>query len=96
MRGVTPGVHIGKADLNALKSTPLYSGNAVKDALQMIEGLKARPGWLVLFAHDIQDSPSEWGCTPSEFKSIVQAVKQCGAEVLTIGEALKLLEGNHG
>lgn len=96
MRGVTPGVHIDKADLNALKSTPLYSGSAINDALHMIQSLETRPGWLILFAHDIQDSPSEWGCTPSEFKSVVQAVKQCGAEVMTIGATLKLLERNHG
>ena len=64
MRGITPGVHIGKADLNALKSTPLYSGDKMEEALRMIQGLKSKPGWLILFAHDIQDAPSVWGCTP--------------------------------
>lgn len=95
MRGVTPGVHIDKADLNALKSTPLYSGAQTEEALQLIRGLKAKPGWLTLFAHDIQDTPSEWGCTPKEFETVVQAVKESGAHVLPIGAALEFLEANH-
>ncbi len=96
LRGVTPGVHIGKADLNALKSTPLYSGSMVDNAMQTIKGLSNRPGWLILFAHDIRQTPSQWGCTPEEFSSAIKAVKQSGAQVLTVGAALDQLEAQHG
>lgn len=96
VRGIAPGVQVGKADLNGLLSTPLFSGAKLGQALEMIEGLKARPGWLTLFTHDIRDTPSAWGCTPEEFLKIVQAVKKSGALVLPIGKALQHLEAHHG
>lgn len=96
VRGIVPGVHVDKADLNGLLSTPLFSGPKLQHALEMIAGLKARPGWLTLFTHDIRDNPSAWGCTPDEFLQIVRAVKQSGALVLPIGKALEHLEAHHG
>ncbi len=92
MRGIAPGVHHKTADLNGLKSTPLFSGERVAQALALIESLKRKPGWLTLFAHDIRPSPSPWGCTPHEFLSVVRAVENTGAQVMPIGEALAHLE----
>ena len=70
-------------------------------ALKLIKDLKSKPGWLTLFAHDIRDTPSEWGCTPEEFKTVLAAVKQSGAIVLPVHQAISLIEdnereGNHG
>ena len=96
MRGVTSGVHYKKADLNMLKSVPLFSGAEYDDALQMLGALKEKPGWLIFFTHDVRDIPSKWGITPIEFGKIIAAVKDCGAQVLPVGKALKKLEGIHG
>ncbi|HHL42972.1 MAG TPA: polysaccharide deacetylase [Hellea balneolensis] len=95
LRGIRPGVHHTQADLNGLKSAPLFSGAKLDYALELIEGLKSRPAWLTLFAHDICDNPSEWGCTPNEFSRVVQQVKDTGADVLTIGKAITFLENTH-
>lgn len=92
VRGIVPGVHRNKADLNGLYSTPIFSGEKLQHALAQIEGLKTSHGWLTLFTHDIRENPSEWGCTPEEFKRIVNAVQATGALVLPIGEALQHLE----
>lgn len=92
MRGVDEGVHRHHADLNGLKSMPVFSGTKLDAALSAIHGLKAAPAWLTLFAHDIRDTPSQWGCTPEEFKQVIDAVKQSGAIVLPIGEAISALE----
>ena len=96
MRGVRPGVHHNSADLNCLKSTPLYSGAEFDQALEQIAGLNKHPGWLIFFTHDVRENPSQWGITPSNFKQIITAVKDSGAEVLTVGKALTKLEGNYG
>jgi peptidoglycan/xylan/chitin deacetylase (PgdA/CDA1 family) len=95
LRGIRPGVHHKQADLNGLKSAPLFSGTKLDYALELIEGLKSRPAWLTLFAHDIRDTPSEWGCTPTEFAHVVQQVKDAGADVLSIGKAITFLESTH-
>jgi len=96
MRGVTSGVHHKRADLNALKSTPLFSGSDLDNAFELIKGLNKRPGWLIFFTHDVRNSPSKWGLTPIEFGKVIAAVKDCGADVLPVGKALQKLEGHHG
>lgn len=95
LRGITPGSHTHKADLNGLKSAPIFSGIKLDHTMKLIAGLKSNPGWLTLFAHDIRDTPSEWGCTPEEFNSVISAVKQSGAIVLPINKAVSHVEGNH-
>ncbi len=95
MRGIGAGVHVGKVDLNGLKSTPIFSGPQFTNTLHTISTLKNRAGWLTLFTHDIRDNPSEWGCTPEDFKTVIQAVKNSGALVLPIGAAVKYLESTH-
>ena len=94
MRGVRTGLHNGQADLNDLKSCPLYSGDTLTTALGYINDLTSTPGWLVLFAHDIQTVPSEWGCTPQEFCTVIDAVKKSGVQVLPVNEALKILRAH--
>ncbi|PHR94200.1 MAG: hypothetical protein COA69_00980 [Robiginitomaculum sp.] len=94
LRGIAPHVHVGKADLNGLYSAPIFSGEKLEHTLRLIHGLKTRPGWLTLFAHDICETPSEWGCTSKDFLRVVQAVQQSGALVLPIGQALIHLEAH--
>lgn len=92
MRGVNSGVHYGKADLNLLKSTPLFSGPKLETALLHLSSLKKKPGWLIFFTHDVRPNPSEWGINQRDFGKVIAAVKDCGAEVLPVGKAIKKLE----
>lgn len=100
LRGILPGVHRNSVDLNGIRSYGLSSGEKYHTLLRAIEGLKNSPGWLTLFAHDIREDPSEWGCTPEEFRKVVAAVKASSAEVLPIGQAVEFLKkhpaGPHG
>ena len=96
MRGVMSGVNRGRADLNCLKSAPLFSGAKLNHTLGLIEGLKKRPGWLILFTHDVRDNPSEWGVTTKEFLETIAAVKASGALVLPVGEALEMVKNDYG
>ena len=96
LRGITPGIHRKTADLNGLKSAPVFSGDKLEHTLALIEQLKHKPGWLTLFAHDICDNSSAWGCTPAEFRRVVHAAKESGAHVLPIGAALQSMENGFG
>lgn len=96
MRGVSSGVHYGKADLNLLKSTPLFSGPETDEALSLLQGLKKKPGWLIFFTHDVRANPSKWGISGRDFGRVIAAVKDCGADVLPVGKALEKLEGHYG
>jgi len=96
LRGIKAGVHRKTADLNGLKSAPVFSGQKLDHTIMLIKQLTTKPGWLTLFAHDICEAPSAWGCTPAEFQRVIKAVKQSGATVLPIGEALETMEAGFG
>lgn len=92
LRGVRPGVNRTGDDLALLKAVGLDGGDTgITKALGWIEDAVASPGWLILYAHDIQDHPTEWGCTPQEFKQVLDAVAASGAAVLTVRDAVARL-----
>ena len=93
LRGITPGAHFGAADLNQIKSSPIFSGPNLSKIHDELKMMKVKPGWLTLFTHDVRDNPSEWGCTPQEFEQIVTAVRESGALVLPVAQAIDYLKG---
>lgn len=95
LRGITPRHMVGRVDLNQISSTPVFSGPDFTRAMEQITQLEKQPAWLTLFMHDVCDSPSEWGCTPTEMQEIISAVKNIGATVLPVAEAIDYLKGTH-
>ena len=94
LRGITGGVHTGSADLNEVKSYGYYSSTA-DSVIARINSLKRNPGWMTVFTHDIRDAPTKWGCTPNEFKKLLDATQNSGARVMTVRNALKTLKHGH-
>jgi len=91
-RGIKSNSHETQVDLNQIGSNRLYAG-ADFDVLQnQISGLKENPGWMTIFTHDVRDNPSQFGCTPAQFAETIRAVKNSGAEVMTVANAIKHLE----
>ena len=88
MRGIVSGAMRGKADLNQINSSPLFTGEPVTKLLEQINSL-APNSWLTIFTHDIRDNPSKWGCTPSEMDAVITAVKNSDADVLTVADAIE-------
>lgn len=91
-RGILPVTHNTQSDLNQIGSYPLFSGAAYERLLNQLGQLEKHPGWLTIFTHDISDTPTPWGCTPQNFLSVVEKVKQIGALVLPLAEAIDYLE----
>jgi hypothetical protein len=50
-------------------------------------------GWLVLYTHDVDDSPSAYGCTPGLLQAAVEAAVESGAELLTLDAGLARIVG---
>ena len=94
LRGIMPGIHYDKVDLNQVKSVPIYTGPSLTNTFNYIKSLEKKPGWLTLFTHDIRENPSEWGCTPDDFERVLHAIHQSGAIVLPIQRAIDSLEAS--
>jgi peptidoglycan/xylan/chitin deacetylase (PgdA/CDA1 family) len=93
LRGVRARVNRDICDRHLLASVPIDGGEAgIQRAVEAATSLTQSPGWLIFYAHDIQDEPTEWGCTPEQFERVCEAVAASGARVQTMTEALKTLE----
>jgi len=71
LRGITSGPMINQADLNQIRSTPLFTGQDFTKALAQINALKHAPAWITLFTHDITNAPTAWGCTPAQMDAAI-------------------------
>lgn len=94
-RGITSQSHDSSLDLNQIGSNRLYSGSDFDALLPQIAALKDSPAWMTIFTHDVREAPSEFGCTPAQMKSVIEAVKSCGAKVMTVAGAIDYLEAAH-
>lgn len=82
-------------DLNQIRANRLYAGTDFEKLLGQIERVKDAPGWLPIFTHDVRDNPSPYGCTPAQMRRVIDAVKDSGAQVFTMAEAIKHMELAH-
>lgn len=93
LRGIRPGTHRGFADLALLKAVPVDGGGARLDhAMRLARSLASKAGWIVFFMHEIDASPSVFGCTPEDLKRLCGAVARSGARVLPVVEALGVVK----
>lgn len=70
------GMEIGKSEAYSLQLT------------RQIDAVRAQPGWLIFFTHDISEKPTPYGCTPETFEALVKHSVQSGSVILTVNEAL--------
>ncbi len=91
-RGIMSRVHSSSADLNQINSNRLYAGQGYNALLKEISGLQDTPGWMTIYTHDVRETPSKYGCRPEQLSSVISAVKESGAAVMTVANAIKHLE----
>ncbi|MFT4115686.1 polysaccharide deacetylase family protein [Bradyrhizobium sp.] len=91
-RGIELGVNQQTADLGRLRAVRLYSPTTNVESIRDIVRKAAEPGsWLIFYTHDVEDSPSKFGCQPSLLEASVRAVLAAGFEILPISDALDRL-----
>ena len=87
-RGIRPGINRNVADLAQLKAISVYSNLQLDVFQRIIEETRQSRAWLIFYTHDVDEEPSAYGCTPSEFEAVVRLVYDSGCEVLPIKNAL--------
>jgi len=87
-RGVFGGLNGPAIDLNLLSANSIYGDGEkpLRSAEDLLEQNAERKSWLIFYTHDVQETPSPWGCTPILFESIVRSALDSGARIVTIGE----------
>lgn len=94
VRGVHPGVNVGRADLAQLNTVSLESRcwDEARVAAA-IEQVMHENGWLVLYTHDVSETPSPYGSTPRMLDWALAKVAQARIPVLPMREALPVALG---
>ncbi len=91
-RGILPGINSGVIDLACLRANRLYSNTfPLKDRQRLIEQNEKKQGWLIFYTHDVSDTPSQYGCTPAYFESVVKAATLSSCRVLNVRNAVGAL-----
>jgi len=89
-RASLPGVNRGSADLGALKAERLYSNSPRAERIRTLISRAAKPrSWLILYTHDVSDSPGPFGCTPALLETALNFALKAGFQVFTVRNALR-------
>ena len=91
-RGICSGINGPEVDLNLLRANSLYGDTDQLARTDILLSENAiRSGWLILYTHDVQSTPSPFGCTPSLLDNVVALALEKGFQVLTVGEVVRRL-----
>jgi peptidoglycan/xylan/chitin deacetylase (PgdA/CDA1 family) len=88
-RTIEPGINRDQVDLGFLRANRVYSTTPEHALREIIRRNHLSNGWLILYTHDIDVRPSQWGCTPEQFRAVAAWAVDSGAEILPIGDATK-------
>lgn len=88
-RSTWKGFNGPDVDLNLLRANSLYGG---RDECALVRELildnERKKSWLIFYSHDVQDTPSRFGCTPALLEFAVSCALQTSARILTVAEVV--------
>ncbi|MGA7329571.1 MAG: polysaccharide deacetylase family protein [Rhodomicrobium sp.] len=86
-RGIYAGINAGWADFSQLNALCLHQGELPIE--KYIQKALKQSGWLIFVAHDVDERPSPFGCTPKVLENALRLVSEAGIEVMTVEAALR-------
>lgn len=91
-RSVWPGINRGTIDLMALRSYGLPTCDDSSGIDVLLDDLGSRGGWLIFYSHDVGETPSPFGCTPSCLAYTLEKCNLMGIPVLPISSAVHMAQ----
>ncbi|MES2034058.1 MAG: polysaccharide deacetylase family protein [Pseudomonadota bacterium] len=91
LRTVTAGLVEDGSDANQLPAVGIEGVDGEAKALRWLDRAAERKAWLMLYTHDVEANPSNWGCTPETLGHLIDAAIARGFEVVTAAEGARRL-----
>lgn len=88
LRGVHKGLVHDGGDLNQLPGVGIEGPEGQAVARQWIDRAVSENAWLILYTHDVRETPSPWGCTPDALSRLIAHARATGCDIRTVGEVL--------
>jgi peptidoglycan/xylan/chitin deacetylase (PgdA/CDA1 family) len=80
-------INRGHIDLNQLSAIALYNHHThLATVDRLLADCANNGGWLIIYTHDVDDNCSQYGCTPSQFRTTVTRAIGLGCAVQVIGD----------
>ncbi|HET7716740.1 MAG TPA: polysaccharide deacetylase family protein [Bauldia sp.] len=95
-RGTRGGLNARRVDLGLLKAVaPGEHQLGRAEIAAAIENVVKEKGWLIFYTHDIDETPSRWGCSPALLDEAVRLARRSDAAIVTVGAALAAIVGRN-
>jgi len=91
LRTVTAGLVENGSDANQLPAVGIEGPDGEAKAMRWLDRAADRKAWLMLYTHDVEASPSDWGCTPEALGHLIDAAIARGFDVVTAAEGARRL-----
>jgi peptidoglycan/xylan/chitin deacetylase (PgdA/CDA1 family) len=89
-RGILPGINSGTVDLQFLRAMPLTEEHIDRDGIdRAFDEAVATNGWLIFYSHDVEDTPSPYGCSPRLLRHALDAAARRNVPALSVAGALQ-------
>lgn len=88
LRGLHKGLVRDGSDLNQLPAVGIEGEDGEAVAAAWIDRAAAERAWLILYTHDVRETPSPFGCTPGALERLVERARGAGARIETVGGLL--------
>ena len=76
-------------DLNQAPAVGIEGQAGADVAQRWLERAAARKAWLILYSHDVRETPSPVGCTPRALEDLIEAVVAAGFDIVTVAEGAR-------
>jgi peptidoglycan/xylan/chitin deacetylase (PgdA/CDA1 family) len=94
LRGTHCGVNVGRVDLAQLNVISLEARSWDQEVIEAaVQRVLQSNGWLILYTHDVSETPSHYGSTPGMLDWALERVAAARIEVLPVREALPVALG---
>lgn len=90
-RTVAAGLVRRGSDMAQAPSVGLQGSGGEAAAARWIARAKVEKAWLILFTHDVSETPTAWGCTPDALARAADAAVAAGLEVVTAAEGARCM-----
>ena len=89
MRGLHHGLIEDGTDLNQAPAVGIEGEDGEAVARRWMDTAERRKAWVVLYTHDMADTPSPYGCTPAALARLADEAMARGFEVVTVAEGAR-------
>jgi peptidoglycan/xylan/chitin deacetylase (PgdA/CDA1 family) len=89
LRGLHHGLIDAHADLNQAPAVGIEGPGGETVAHGWMDRAKRRRAWLILYTHDVRDSPSPWGCTAAALDRLIGRACAEGFEIVTVADGCR-------